>query len=130
MANMGVPEKKISPYFYAAVIGCIVAMPIVMCFGYLLDLSAGDSGKIQIFELLTNSEEYLEQASIGGLFTALIHGGMTAKATIIGFFASIIVIMYVLMGDGKRYHRKGSEHGSARWGSKTEKDIISDTHDF
>ena len=46
MANMGVPEKKISPYFYAAVIGCIVAMPIVMCFGYLLDLSAGDNGKI------------------------------------------------------------------------------------
>lgn len=130
MANMGVPEKKISPYFYAAVIGCIVAMPIVMCFGYLLDLSAGDSGKIQIFELLTNSEEYLEQASIGGLFSALIHGGMTAKATIIGFFASLIVIMYVLMGDGKRYHRKGSEHGSARWGSKTEKDIIADTNDF
>ena len=30
MANMGVPEKKISPYFYAAVIGCIVAMPILM----------------------------------------------------------------------------------------------------
>lgn len=130
MANMGVPEKKISPYFYAAVIGCIVAMPIVMCFGYLLDLSAGDSGKIQIFELLTNSEEYLEQASIGGLFSALIHGGTTAKATIIGFFASLIVIMYVLMGDGKRYHRKGSEHGSARWGSKTEKDIIADTNDF
>ena len=38
MANMGVPEKKISPYFYAAIIGCIVAMPIVMLFGYLLDL--------------------------------------------------------------------------------------------
>ena len=130
MANMGVPEKKISPYFYAAVIGCIVAMPIVMCFGYLLDLSAGDNGKIQIFELLTNSEEYLEQASIGGFFTALLHGGMTAKATIIGFFASLIVIMYVLMGDGKRYHRKGSEHGSARWGSKAEKDIIADTNDF
>lgn len=130
MANMGVPEKKISAYFYAAVIGCIVAMPIVMLFGYLLDLSSGDEGQIQIFELLTNSEEYLEQASIGGFFTALLHGGMTAKATIIGFFASLIVIMYVLMGDGKRYHRKGSEHGSARWGSKTEKDIIADTNDF
>lgn len=130
MANMGVPEKKISPYFYAAVIGCIVAMPIVMCFGYLLDLSSGDEGQIQIFELLTNSEVYLEQASIGGFFTSLIHGGMTAKATIIGFFASLIVIMYVLMGDGKRYHRKGSEHGSARWGSKAEKDIIADTNDF
>ena len=54
MANMGVPEKKISPYFYAAVIGCIVAMPIVMLLGYLLDLSSGDEGQIQIFELLTN----------------------------------------------------------------------------
>ena len=29
MANMGAPEKKISPYFYAVVIGCIVAMPVV-----------------------------------------------------------------------------------------------------
>ncbi len=130
MANMGVPEKKISPYFYAAVIGCIVAMPIVMLLGYLLDLSSGDEGQIQIFELLTNSEEYLSEANVGGFFTALLHGGMTAKATIIGFFASLIVIMYVLMGDGKRYHRKGSEHGSARWGSKAEKDIIADTNDF
>ena len=60
----------------------------------------------------------------------MLHGGMTAKATIIGFFASLIVIMYVLMGDGKRYHRKGSEHGSARWGSKAEKEIIADTNDF
>lgn len=93
MANMGVPEKKISPYFYAVTAGCVIAMPIVMFLGYLLDLSAGDNGKIQIFELLTNSEEYLEQASIGGFFTSLIHGGMTAKATVIGFFASLIVIV-------------------------------------
>ena len=38
--------------------------------------------------------------------------------------------MYVLMGNGKRFHRKGSEHGSARWGSKAEKEIIADTNDF
>lgn len=89
MANMGVPEKKISPYFYAAVIGCIVAMPIVMCFGYLLDLSAGDNGKIQIFELLTNSDEYLAEATLNGLLSALLKGGMTAKATIIGFLQAL-----------------------------------------
>lgn len=130
MANMGVPEKKISPYFYAVTAGCVIAMPIVMFLGYLLDLSAGDNGQIQIFELLLNSEEYLSEATVGGFFSALLHGGMTAKATVIGFFASLIVIVYFLMGDGKRYHRKGSEHGSARWGSKTEKDIIADTNDF
>ncbi|MGN0665823.1 MAG: type IV secretory system conjugative DNA transfer family protein [Huintestinicola sp.] len=38
MANMGVPEKKISPYFYAFTAGCVIAMPIVMFLGYLLDL--------------------------------------------------------------------------------------------
>lgn len=130
MANIGAPEKKISPYFYAVVIGCIIAMPTVMFMGYMLDISAGDNGQIQIFELLANSDEYLAEATLSGLFAAFFHGGMTAKATIIGFFASLIIIVYVLMGDGKRYHRKGSEHGSARWGSKAEKDIIADTNDF
>lgn len=130
MANIGAPEKKISPYFYAVVIGCIIAMPIVMFMGYMLDLSARDNGQIQIFELLANSDEYLAEATLSGLFAAFFHGGMTAKATIIGFFASLIIFVYVLMGDGKRYHRKGSEHGSARWGSKAEKDIIADTNDF
>ena len=130
MANIGAPEKKISPYFYAVITGCIIALPAVIFLGYLLDLSAGDEGQIQIFELLSNSEEYLAEATLDGLLSALIKGGMTAKATIIGFFASLIIIVYVLMGDGKRYHRKGSEHGSARWGNKVEKDIIADTNDF
>lgn len=130
MVNIGAPEKKISPYFYAVITGCIIALPAVIFLGYLLDLSAGDEGQIQIFELLSNSEEYLAEATLNGLLSALLKGGMTAKATIIGFFASLIVIVYFLMGDGKRYHRKGSEHGSARWGSKAEKDIIADTNDF
>ena len=86
MANIGASEKKISPYFYAVVIGCIIAMPIVMFMGYMLDLSARDNGQIQIFELLANSDEYLAEATLSGLFAAFFHGGMTAKATIIGFF--------------------------------------------
>lgn len=130
MANIGAPEKKISPYFYAVVIGCILAMPIVVFMGYMLDLSAGDNGQIQIFELLANSDEYLSEASLNGFFNFLFSGGFTTKSAALGFFASLILIMYVLMGDGKRYHRKGSEHGSARWGSKAEKDIIADTNDF
>lgn len=130
MANIGAPEKKISPYFYAVVIGCIIAMPIVMFMGYMLDLSARDNGQIQIFKLLANSDEYLGEASLNGFFNVLFSGGLTTKSAVLGFFASFIVIMYVLMGDGKRYHRKGSEHGSARWGSKAEKDIIADTDDF
>ena len=130
MSEIGVPEKKISPYFYAVVIGCIAAMPIVMFMGYMLDLSSGDNGQIQIFELLAHSEDYLNEATVNGFFKAILHGGITTKSAVLGFFASLILIMYVLMGNGKRFHRKGSEHGSARWGSKAEKDIIADTNDF
>ena len=130
MANIGAPEKKISPYFYAVITGCIIALPAVIFLGYLFDLSAGDEGQIQIFELLSNSEEYLNEATVNGFFNSLFSGGLTTKSAVLGFFASLIVIMYVLMGGGKRYHRKGSEHGSARWGSKAEKDIIADTNDF
>lgn len=130
MANIGAPKKKISPYFYAVIIGCILAMPIVMFMGYMLDISAGDNGQIQIFELLTNSDEYLNEATVNGFFNSLFSGRFTTKSAVLGFFACLIFIMYVLMGDGKRYHRKGSEHGSARWGSKVEKDIIADTNDF
>ena len=89
MANIGAPEKKISPYFYAVITGCIIALPAVIFLGYLLDLSAGDEGQIQIFELLSNSEEYLAEATLDGLLSALIKGGMTAKATIIGFLQAL-----------------------------------------
>lgn len=89
MANIGAPEKKISPYFYAVITGCIIALPAVIFLGYLLDLSAGDEGQIQIFELLSNSEEYLAEATLDGLLSALIKGGMTAKATIIGFLQDL-----------------------------------------
>lgn len=130
MANIGAPEKKISPYFYAVVIGCILAMPIVVFMGYMLDLSSGDNGQIQIFELLAHSEDYLNEATVNGFFKAILHGGITTKSAVLGFFASLILIMYVLMGNGKRFHRKGSEHGSVRWGSKAENDIIADTNDF
>ena len=43
---------------------------------------------------------------------------------------AVLIVLYKLSSGGKRYHRKGSEHGSARWGNKQEKNIIADTKDF
>ena len=41
--------------------------------------------------------------------------------------AAIICFAYVLNGNGKRFHKNGIEHGSAKWGSQNEKNIIADT---
>lgn len=89
MAEIGAPKKKISPYFYAMVIGCMAAMPIVMFMGYMLDLSSGDNGQIQIFELLAHSEDYLNEATVNGFFHSLLSGGVTAKSAILGFLQAL-----------------------------------------
>lgn len=55
----------------------------------------------------------------GGAFQGLKYGFVVGMMCFFGFAKT-----------GKRFHRKGVEHGSAKWGSQYEKDIIADTNDF
>lgn len=127
-ANMGIPEKKTDTLLYIIVIACIIAFPIIVLFGYTLEMTADKNGNIQIFEAIESIGEYMTPNNLGNAFLAVIKGtGMTRNACVIGFFASLIAVMYRLVGNGKRYHRKGVEHGSARWGNRQEKEIIADT---
>lgn len=54
-----------------------------------------------------------------------VRGGWCIKLTLFGAFAEGI---YILMKatDKKRYHQKGVEHGSARWGTDKEKKALAD----
>ena len=128
MANMGIPEKKTDTLLYIIVIACVIAFPVIVLFGYTLEMTADKNGNIQIFEAIESIGEYMTPNNLGNAFLAVIKGtGMTRNACVIGFFASLIAVMYRLVGNGKRYHRKGVEHGSARWGNRQEKEIIADT---
>ena len=127
-ANMGIPEKKTDTLLYIIVIACVIAFPVIVLFGYTLEMTADKNGNIQIFETIESIGEYMTPNNLGNAFLAVIKGtGMTRNACVIGFFASLIAVMYRLVGNGKRYHRKGVEHGSARWGNRQEKEIIADT---
>ena len=127
-ANMGIPEKKTDTLLYIIVIACVIAFPVIVLFGYTLEMTADKNGNIQIFEAVESIGEYMPPGNLGNAFLAVIKGtGMTRNACVIGFFASLIAVMYRLVGNGKRYHRKGIEHGSARWGNRQEKEIIADT---
>ena len=127
-ANMGIPEKKTDTLLYIIVIACVIAFPVIVLFGYTLEMTADKNGNIQIFEAVESIGEYMTPNNLGNAFLAVIRGtGMTRNACVIGFFASLIAVMYRLVGNGKRYHRKGVEHGSARWGNRQEKEIIADT---
>ena len=127
-ANMGIPEKKTDTLLYIIIVCCVIAFPVIVLFGYTLEMTADKNGNIQIFEAIESISEYMNPGNLGNAFLAVVKGsGMTRNACILGFFASLIAVMYRLVGNGKRYHRKGVEHGSARWGNRQEKEIIADT---
>lgn len=127
-SNMGIPEKKTDTLLYIIIVCCMIAFPFIVLAGYTLEMTADKNGNIRIFEAIGSISEYMTISNLGNAFRAVLSGnGMTRNACVFGLFGSMIAIMYRLVGNGKRYHRKGVEHGSARWGSRQEKEIIADT---
>lgn len=127
-SNMGIPEKKTDTLLYIIIVCCIIAFPVIVLAGYTLEMTADKNGNIQIFEAVGSFGEYMTASNLGNAFRAVLRGsGLTRNSCILAFFASLIAIMYRLVGNGKRYHRRGVEHGSARWGNRQEKEIIADT---
>lgn len=127
-SNMGIPKKKTDTLLYIIIVCCIIAFPIIVLLGYTLEMTADKNGNIQIFEAVGSMAEYMNPANLGNAFKAVLTGsGLTRNSCILGLFGSLIAVMYRLVGNGKRYHRKGVEHGSARWGNRHEKEIIADT---
>ena len=127
-SKMGIPEKKTDTLLYIIIVCCIIAFPVIVLAGYTLEMTADKNGNIQAFEAIGSIGEYMVPGNLGKAFQAVISGnGMTRNACVFGLFGSMIAIMYRLVGNGKRYHRRGVEHGSARWGNRQEKEIIADT---
>ena len=127
-SNMGIPEKKTDTLLYIIIVCCIIAFPVIVLAGYTFEMTADKNGNIQAFEAIGSIGEYMTASNLGNAFRAVLRGsGLTRNSCVLAFFASLIAIMYRLVGNGKRYHRRGVEHGSARWGNRQEKEIIADT---
>ena len=62
--------------------------------------------------------------------SALTENGIAKKGAIYGGVAGLLIVAYQLSKTPKRFHRKGEEHGSARWGTDKEKKIVGDVNDF
>lgn len=99
-----------------------------MWLGYAIDTAGGVKKIMKSPEGFM--EEYLTLSTFGESFLQLLklEGGAFTGIKV-GFIAGLMVF-FGFAKTGKRFHRKGVEHGSARWGNQIEKDIISDTNDF
>jgi hypothetical protein len=116
-SNKNVPVKnkkadKLTIIIYIVLV--IFALYFIAAMGTALDLSVGNSGKIQ-FNTAMNKLTQTFTAPVA-VFTALGAGGYTPKMLLFGIMAIGIFALYKYSQAKRRFHRRGVEHGSAEWG--------------
>ena len=117
------PKK---PDALSIVIYAIIGIALLYVFaglGACMDLNMDENGKVDYAKVMNGFETTITDFSV--IVEQIKLKGMALKMTAFGFFAEFI---YVLMKvtDKKKLHRRGEEHGSARWANDKEKKSLAD----
>ncbi len=121
-------KKKLDPLnivLYGMIIFAVLYVSAAL--GAAMDLSVGEDGVLDFTALIANVETVLTSPeTVWAHFTDF--SGYGAKITLLVAFALGI---YALMKytSKKRLHRKGVEHGSARWANAKEEQFLRDKGD-
>ena len=88
-----------------------------------MDLNVDENGKVDYSVVMSDFEKVLTDHET--ILRCIKAKGFALKVTVFGLFAELI---YVLMKatSKKKLHRKGEEHGSARWANDKEKRSLAD----
>ena len=119
------PRKKIDSttlivYSIIGVLLLLVCLLLGEAFDYSVVNGRIDTGKI------VKSVNYL-LAHPGKIFAALgTKGGYAPKMLFFGAMVIGIFVLYKYSEDPRRLHRRGTEHGSAKWGDKKEQRKLAD----
>ena len=112
------------------IIFAVIAVILGLLAGHSVAANAGKKG----IDWSGVSESLESCLSVGGFFEALVaalNGGKYEQQGLTyGFIVGGALVFIGAMSPKKRMHRKGSEHGSAHWGTEEEKRIIRDNADF
>lgn len=120
-------KKQDMPIFIALAVFIFIG---VLFLAYIAEMTS-DDGQVQIMDMLNDFGTYANLGAVPGIFKALFTGnGITRSGAMLGLAGGGLLILYKMSETDKRFHKKGIEHGSAHWGSKSEKNIIADTNDL
>ena len=109
----------------------LIGISLISYIGYAIEITPSEINTapvvklINAFMAISNHEVKYSFLDIAGKFFS--GSGATRKSVILGSAAALVGGMYFKYGNGKRFHKKCIEHGSAKWGSPEEKKIIADT---
>ena len=118
-------KKKLDPItiaIYAIIV--FAALYIAAGFGAALDLSKTDKGEIDFSSFTSNVEKTL--ASPETVFSSLSQPGSLSVTFALGTAFAIGIYALMKYTSRKRLHRKGVEHGSARWATEKEEKFLAD----
>ena len=126
-------RKKDKPIALLIALGVceIVVVIIVFILSYAVEVVPVPDGAAPVTKIMAagnairNNE--ISFASDKVIDTFRHDDGTMTKALVLSLMAAVLCFVYVLKGNGKRFHKKGIEHGSAKWGSQHEKNTIADT---
>ncbi|MBD5445333.1 MAG: type IV secretory system conjugative DNA transfer family protein [Lachnospiraceae bacterium] len=129
--NNGMPPKKGMTSFIIYIVIAVVLLIIGMWGGYVLQETAHKNGSANFQKALDKAEDYINLESFfNAVKSAFDNDSAAQKGAMYGGLAGIIIFAYQISKTPKRFHRKGEEHGSARWGTDKEKQSVGDIHDF
>lgn len=129
MANQ-TPRKKDMWDYAPYIIVAVFCMVVGMWAGYVVDVTASPKRGVQWLKALKSMSEYMNISSFLAAIKAFSTSSYVRVGTFWGTLIGVMIFLYNLTKKEKRYHRKGVEHGSARWGTNEEKRSIADVNDF
>lgn len=103
------------------VYGIIAAIVLIICvmLGAAMDLSTSETGKVDMNQLSAGFSYIASHPKI--VFELLRKSGSNAiKMLFMGALCIGLFALYKYSEDAKRLHRRGTEHGSAKWGDEKE----------
>lgn len=129
--NNGMPPKRSMTSFIIYIVIAALLLIIGMWGGYVLQETAHKNGKANFQRALDKAEDYVNiESFFNAAKSALSEKGTAKTGAMYGGMAGLLIFAYQISKTPKRFHRKGEEHGSARWGTDKEKKSVGDVNDF
>ena len=115
----GMPKKTSTSTLIFYGIGILIMIVLSFMLGAAMDCSVKSDGTV---DLNLMSKGFEKVTSNPDLIIKLIQtsGSYAQKMGFMGFMITGIYVLYKYSEDKKRLHRRGVEHGSAKWGDEKE----------
>lgn len=126
MAKVAQPRKtsKLDIIIYSVVIAIVLILAWVL--GAAMDYAVTSDGSIDFNQLGKGFNIVTSNPSL--IFSAIkVENSYAPKMLFMGILAVSLYIAYKFTEDKKRLHRKGVEHGSAKWGDEKEMKSLADS---